>query len=37
VAVGARLTARVKAMVVPRIERVERDIIDLHKEIKGYR
>jgi len=24
-------------MVVPRIERVERDIIDLHKEIKDYR
>jgi uncharacterized protein (UPF0335 family) len=37
VAVGTRLAARVKAMVVPRIERVERDIIDLDKEIKDYR
>jgi hypothetical protein len=37
VAVGTRLAARVKAMVVPRIETVEKYIIDLDQEIKDYR
>jgi hypothetical protein len=37
VALGAKLAARVKTIVVPRIERVEKYIIDLDKEIKDYR